>query len=86
MERFSRTLEGGGERSWDSSGVAEKTPVEVDHTEESLKSRFIRGWRGWRLELVRQWPRNSVSETANSHLPRPKIFIVRQWTQHSSRT
>ena len=45
MERFPCTLEGIGERSKDSGSVAEKTSVEVDHAEESLKSRFILGQR-----------------------------------------
>ena len=45
LERFPGTLEGVGERSQDSGGVAEESLVEVDHSKETLKSRFIQGRR-----------------------------------------
>ena len=44
-ERFARTLESFGERSKDLGSVSEKSPVEINHTQETLESRFIRGRR-----------------------------------------
>ena len=45
QERFTRTFQGVGERSKDLGGVSKKSPVEINHTEKSLQSRFIRGRR-----------------------------------------
>ena len=84
MERLARTLEGVGERSKDLGGVSEKSPVEINHTEKTCSPGLSEGGgksvmavvcleRGWRPELERWCPRNSVSDTANSHLPRPIV-------------
>ena len=40
QERFSRTLKGVGERSKDSGGVLDKSPIEINHTEKTLQSRL----------------------------------------------
>ena len=40
LERFTQTLEGVGERN--SRSFSEKSSIEVNHPEETLKSRFIR--------------------------------------------
>ena len=45
QERLARTLKGVGERNKDLGGISEKSPVKINHTEKTLRSRFIRGWR-----------------------------------------
>ena len=45
QERFARTLKGVGERSKELGGVSEKFLIEINHTEKTLKSRFIHGRR-----------------------------------------
>ena len=71
QERLARTLKGVGERSKDLGGVSEKSLVEINHTEKTLQSRFIRGRRklsdgggmlGERAETVTGETINSLSE------------------------
>ena len=84
QERFAGALKGVGERRKDLGGILEKSPIEINHTEKTLQSRFILGGgksvmadvcleRGRIPELERWCPRNSVFNTENSHLPMPIV-------------
>ena len=84
QERFARTFQGIGERSKDLRGVSEKSPVEINHTEKTLQSRFIRGRRkigdggGVLGEGAETGAGEMVSQEfslrhTNSHLPRPIV-------------
>ena len=45
QERLFQTLKGISARSKDLSSISEKSPVEIDHTEETLNARLNRGLR-----------------------------------------
>ena len=80
QERLAWTLKGVGERSKDLGGVSEKLIIPRKHCSSGLSEgggnsvmAEVCLERGRRPELERWCPRNSVSDTANSHLPRPIV-------------